>query len=127
MPFCTGKRSGSDREDNNIFERQADMLDGLLSVSILETDALDELVCREEDFLEAGEMDTDESVAAGGTEQGAVPGTDEDQADVPRNLSTGRVVDSYASGEKLFQEYLPKGKPLCPSCKQNPCNCLFFI
>ncbi len=106
MPFCTGKRSGSDREDNDIFERQADMLDGLLSVSILETDALDELVCREEDFLEAGETDTDESVAAGGTEQGAVPGTDEDQAEVPRNLSTKRAVDSYTSGENLFQEDL---------------------
>ncbi len=29
--------------------------------------------------------------------------------------------------KKLLEEYLPNGKPRCPSCKQSPCCCVFFI
>jgi hypothetical protein len=28
--------------------------------------------------------------------------------------------------EKLSQEYLPKGRARCPSCKKCPCNCVFY-
>jgi hypothetical protein len=28
--------------------------------------------------------------------------------------------------DKLMQEYLPNGTPVCPSCQQCPCECVFF-
>ena len=103
MTLCIRKCSSADGEENAIFERQADMLDELLSTKLLEADCLEELVCSEENFKRAVEPDEDESGAFSNESQDKVARTDVGQADIPRQGSSGRLVKSNTSQEDLFQ------------------------
>jgi RNA polymerase primary sigma factor len=93
MALCIRKRPRAEDEDSAIFERQADMLDELLSAKLLETDGLEELACNEENFPRAGESDADQSVTFSSA----------GQTDRQRGNSARRLVDSNTSEEDLFQ------------------------
>ena len=103
MALCIRKRSRADDEDSEFHDRQAGMLDELLSARIVEADSLDELVCREEDFQQAAESDPDEKTAASEKHQKGLPWTREDRATTSRSGKVGKLVDSDGDKEDLFQ------------------------
>ncbi len=103
MALCIPKHSRADEENSEMFERQAEMLDELLSGKLLEADCLEELVCREEDFPRAGEADADEcaDLSSDGSDSGE--STDSGQAEGSLDKTATSFVDSKSSEEDLFQ------------------------
>ena len=59
MALYIRKRRSTNEDCDDVFERQAETLDDLLSGKVMGTSCLDELVCSEDDFIRA-ESDTDE-------------------------------------------------------------------
>ncbi len=103
MALCIRKRSRVDEEDSAIIDRQADMLDELLSGKLLEADCLEELVCTEENFQRAGDSDAEECAPLDdegreGADDASLGQTGRGRADPRKNL-TG----SKSSDEDLFQ------------------------
>ena len=103
MALCIRKRPGADEAEGDTFERQAGMLDELLSGKLLEADCLEKLVCGEENFLRAGEADADECVSLRSGGDDSVVRTDEGQAVVSRGDSAKTLVDADSKEEDLFQ------------------------
>ena len=103
MSLCIRERSRVDDEDNSIFERQADMLDELLSAKLLEVDGLEELVCSEENFRRAGDADANESAGLSNEGRDGADGTDVGQVGIRRHSSEGRLGNANSSQEDLFQ------------------------
>jgi RNA polymerase primary sigma factor len=103
MALCIRKRSRVDYEDSEIIDRQADMLDELLSGKLLEADCLEELVCSEENLQRAGDSDAEECVpledeGREGSDDASLGQTGEGRANARKSL-----IDSKSSGEDLFQ------------------------
>jgi RNA polymerase primary sigma factor len=103
MAVCISRRSKVGEEDSQYLDRQADMLDELLSAGIVEADSMDELVCREEDIQRAAESDPEEKVAEGENYQEGLPETGRDRASLSRSGKSGKVLKSDGDSEDLFQ------------------------
>jgi len=102
MALCVRKRARVDDEDIDIFERQGDMLDELLTGKLLEADCLEELVCSEDNLHRAGETDTDDCETDGRDDQGA-SARGKGQAAIPKDGSAGRLARPDSSDEDMFQ------------------------
>jgi len=103
MALCIRKRARVDDEDIDIFERQGDMLDELVSGKLLEADCLEELVCSEDNLHRAGETDTDDCETDGRDDQSGPSGKDKGRAGIPKDGSAGRLAKSDSSDEDMFQ------------------------
>jgi RNA polymerase primary sigma factor len=103
MALCTSKRSRAGAEEDDLFESQADTLDGLLSAKLLEADCLEELVCSEEDFNRAGNEGEDESVSDSGKDKSCVKERDEGHPDTVKAGSTRKPAAGSGGEEDLFQ------------------------
>jgi len=104
MGVCVRKKLGVTESDEQDFERQGDDLDELLSGSMLDPDAVDELVCFDEDLRKAVQTGVEDELRASGEEEACVPSTYEEQEKSQREeVRTCELVDSE---DDLFQEDL---------------------
>ena len=104
MSVCVGKKLGVTESDEDDFERQGDDLDELLSGSMLDPDAVDELVCFDEDLRKAMQPGVKHDLPASGEEEACVPSTYEEREESQEEaVRTCELVDSE---DNLFQEDL---------------------
>ncbi len=102
MALCIRKRSSSGEQEDDIFERQGDVLDELLSAKLIAPDCLEELVCSEENLPGDGTADADGEGETRGEDQGCVLEKEKGQTDIPRDGVVGKVADGDGAGEDLF-------------------------
>jgi RNA polymerase primary sigma factor len=102
MAVCVSRRIDTREDDHNIFDRQAEMLDELLSGTLLEADSLEEMVCTDEDSQVADESDAEQDAAGRGTDMGDAAGSEEHRI-TSEGSATGDVTGGDASEEDLFQ------------------------
>jgi len=89
-----------DDECDDVFERQAETLDDLLSGKVMGTSCLDELVCSEEDFVRA-ESDTDED--ENDKDRQKAKKSDKSGEDTSTDGSVKSLADSEGADEDLFE------------------------
>jgi RNA polymerase primary sigma factor len=104
MSVCVGNKLGVTESDDEGFDRQGDDLDELLSGSMLDPDAVDELVCFDENLQKTVQAEVEDELRAAGEEEACVPPTDEEQEKSPgEEVRTCELVDAE---DELFQEDL---------------------
>jgi RNA polymerase primary sigma factor len=104
MSICFGKKLGVTESDEEGFERQGNDLDELMSGSMLDPDAVDELVCFDEELRKAVQAGVEDELRASGEEEACVPSTYEEQEKSRKEeVRTCELVDSE---DGLFQEDL---------------------
>ena len=104
MSVCVRKKVSVTESGEEHFERQGDDLDELLSASMLDPDAVDELVCFDEDLRRAVQAGVEDELRAAGEEESCVPSPFEEQEE-PREGEV-RTCELVESGDDLFQEDL---------------------
>jgi RNA polymerase primary sigma factor len=104
MSVCVGNKLGVTESEDEDFDRQGDDLDELLNGSVLDPDAVDELVCFDEDLRKTVQAGVDDELQAAGEEEACVPSTYEGQEKSPEEeVRTCELVDAE---DELFQEDL---------------------
>jgi len=105
MALCIRKRRRPDEDCEDVFERQAETLDELLSGKVMGTSCLDELVCSEDDFIQA-EPDSDEDQDIEGDNSQKAKKRGESGEETSADSSARSVSESDRAGDSLFQEDL---------------------
>jgi len=104
MSVCVGKKLGVTEGDEEDFGRQGDELDELLSGSMLDPDAVEELVCFDDDLRKAVQAGVEDELRASGEEEECVTSTyEEPEKSQEEAVRTCELVESE---DDLFQEDL---------------------
>ncbi|HYA02080.1 MAG TPA: sigma-70 family RNA polymerase sigma factor [Syntrophobacteria bacterium] len=104
MSVCIGKKLGANGGDEDDFERQADDLDDLLNGCILDQDAVEDVVCFEEELCKTMQVRVDKEMHALNEEEACVPA--EADPGEPREEEDPRACELVDSENELFQEDL---------------------
>jgi RNA polymerase primary sigma factor len=104
MSVCVGKKAGMTESGEEDFDRQGGDLDELLSASVLDPEAVEELVCFDEDLRKGVQAGVKGELRASGEEEACVPSTFEEQEE--SGEEEVRTCELLESEDDLFQEDL---------------------